>query len=136
MPQSISNKLPDPPQPPPAQSALPGLRPLSETVIRAELNPGASCALSDSGPPLMVAILGDAIVDDGGKIIHLEPEAADWNALAEGGRFAAGGLVVEVDAGYVVARRGELVERDASVGIQRGERGFRTSHGPSWICGS
>lgn len=127
---------PDPPSPPPAPPSLPGLLPLTEAQISAELDSGASCTLSDGGPPLMVAMLGGAVVNDRGRITHLKPEAKDWNALSEGGRFAGGDLIIEVDAGQVVARHEELVERDASVSIKRGNRGFGVSHGPRWACGS
>lgn len=131
-------ELPDPPSPPPPTPtpSLPGLMPLSETQIGAELGSGASCALSDGGPPLMVSMLGDAIVNDRGRIVHLKPEAKDWKALIEGGEFRAGDLRIEVDAGAVVARHKSEVVRDTSVNIVRERRGFGVSHGPRWACRS
>lgn len=129
--------LPDPPAPPPSRPpSLPGLMPLSEAQIGTELGSGASCALSDGGPPLLVSMLGDAIVNDRGRIVHLKPKAKDWNALNEGGEFRARDLTVEVDAGTVVARHEGEVVRDTSVDIVRGRRGFGVSHGPRWACGS
>ena len=133
---NLSNRLPDPPPPPPPRPVLPGLRPLEEADIRRELGSGASCALTERGAPLLVAVPGDSIVNDGGRIIHLKPQAQGWNALAEGGRFAAGDLVVDIDAGAIVAKPGELVERDTSVSIRRGRHGFSASHGPRWVCGA
>ena len=130
------DKLPDPPPPPPPPAPLPGLMPLDEAEVRAELGSGASCALSDGGRLLMVAMLGDAVVRHRGRIVHLKPEAKNWNALAEGGRFAAGELAVEIDAGAEVARQEEVIERDASVSVIRAGRGFSVSHGPRWACGS
>ncbi|HEX8654835.1 MAG TPA: hypothetical protein VF693_06405 [Allosphingosinicella sp.] len=116
--------------------SLPGLVPLAGDQVQAELGAGPYCTLSDGGRPLMAAKVGDAIVNDRGSIIHLRPEAQDWRALGEGGRFASGALAIEVDAGAVVARHEELVERDASVTILRGGRGFAVSHGPLWACGT
>ena len=131
-----ANRLADPPPPPPPRPVLPGLIPLSDADIRSELGSGARCALTDGGPPLLVAIPGDSIVNDRGRIVHLKPEATDWTSLAEGGRFAADNLIVEIDAGAVIARHEELVERSTSVSIMRGRRGFSASHGPGWVCGS
>ena len=129
-------ELPDPPASPPPPPALPGLIPLSEAQVRAELSSGASCALSDGGPPVMVSIVGDAIVNDRGRVVHLKPEAKDWEALIEGGEFRADDLSIEVNAGAVVARpQGEVV-RDTSLNIFRGDRGFGVSHGPRWACRS
>lgn len=128
--------LPDPPAPSPPPPRLPGLMPLSEAQVGAELGSGASCSLSDGGPPLMVSMLDDAIVNDRGRIVHLKPNAKDWNALNEGGEFWARDLRIEVDAGMVVARHEGEVVRDTSVNIVRGRRGFGVSHGPRWACGS
>lgn len=132
-------ELADPPAPPPPAPSLPGLMPLGEAQIAAALGSSASCRLSERGAEggtVMVAMLGMAIVNDRGRIVHLEPEAKDWNALLDGGTFRAAGFRVEVDAGAVVSRRGGGVERDTSVDIVRGRHGFGTSHGPRWICGS
>lgn len=129
-------ELPDPPAPPPPPPALPGLMPLSKVQVRAELGSGASCTLSDGGPPLMVSIVGDAIVNDRGRVVHLKPEAKDWEALIEGDEFKAGDLSIEVDAGAVIARHEGEVVRDTSVNIVRGRRGFGVSHGPRWACTS
>lgn len=128
-------KLPDPPAPPPPPPPdLAGLLPLSEAEIAGALGPGPSCTLGHGGRPLMVATVGDAIVKDRGRIVHLTPEARDWKALVEGGRFTADGLVVDVDAGAAAARPGDLIERDTSLDIRRGRRGFGVSHGPRWAC--
>lgn len=80
-------------------------------------------------------MLGDAVVNDRGRIIHLKPEAKDWNGLSQGGRFVADDLLIAVNAGQVVARYEELVEHDASVDLKRGRRGFGVSHS-RWVCGS
>jgi hypothetical protein len=132
-----SDALPSPPPAPPRApglAELTGLDPLSSGHVRA-LGVRA-CTLSDSGVPLMAAVPGDAIVNDRGRIVHLRPEASDWAQLQAGGRFAGGGLTVEVRPGAVVGRRGATVERDASAGVTRGGRGFSTSHGPRWTCRS
>ena len=136
-PLSGEDGLPSPPPPPPpAPSALPGLLPLSEAQIVQALGSGASCALSDGGAPVMVAVPGAAIANDGGRIVRLGAEAADWAALLEGGTFTAESLKLEIDAGATVERRGEVTVYDASVSLWRGRRGFSTSHGPRWSCGS
>ena len=70
-------ELPDPPAPPPpGPPALPGLMPLSEAQVRAELGSGASCALSDGGPPVMVLIVGDAVVGAGAVVSRHEGKVA------------------------------------------------------------
>ncbi len=115
---------------------LPALLPLSQAQIGAEFTSSASCALSDGGRRLMVAMLGVAIVNYRGRIVHLEPEAKNWNALIEVGAFRAGDLRIEVDAGAVIGRHEGGVERDTSVDIVRGRHGFGVSHGPRWVCGS
>ncbi len=84
----------------------------------------------------MVATAGGAIVNDRGTLVHLKPEARDWNTLVEGGQFVAGELRIEVDPGAVLARGEKTVERDSSVSIMRGRRGFSVSHGPRWSCDS
>src|SRR4028118_209384 len=69
---SPSGVPPPPPPPPPAPSALPGLLPLKEAQVVAALGSGASCALSDGGQLLMVAVPGAAVINDGGRIVRLE----------------------------------------------------------------
>ena len=129
-------RLPDPPPPPPAAPGLPGLLPLAQARIEAELGAGPRCTLSDGGPPLMAASRRGAIANDGGRLVRLQPEASDWAALSEGGRFIGSGLAIEVDAGAVVGSAGRPVVRDASVTVTRGRRGFSVSHGPRWACGA
>ncbi|HEX8364981.1 MAG TPA: hypothetical protein VF603_06835 [Allosphingosinicella sp.] len=131
-----SGTPPDPPAPPPPVESLLGLVPLDDTEVRAELGAGPFCTLSDGGRPLMAARVGGAVVKDRGRIVRLMPEARDWTALGEGGRFASAELTVEVDAGALVGRYEELVERDASVTVARAGRSFAVSHGPRWACGS
>ena len=98
------------------------------------LGTGPRCTLSDGGEPLMVAVPGASLVNDGERLIRLDATAKDWAALLEGGRFVGGGIRVEVDAGAVLGGEGNTVVRDASTGIWRGRRGFGTSHGPRWTC--
>jgi hypothetical protein len=126
--------LPDPPRAPPAQPSLPGLRPLTPAVIEAQIGPGTRCALSDDGPPLMVAANRKAIVDDRGRLVRLELDDSASNDLVEGGRFSGDGVAVEVDPGAVVARRRATIVYDASTTIIRGGRGLGVSHGPRWTC--
>jgi hypothetical protein len=110
--------------------------PLTEDAIRAELPFGARCALMERGGPILVAVPNDAIVSDGGKLIHVTPSAKDWGSLVQGGRFAAANLIIEIKAAAVVAQRDEEVERGADVSITRGRYAFKTFHGPPWVCGS
>jgi hypothetical protein len=126
---------PPPPPPPPAPSAFPGLMPLGEAQVAAALGTGARCALSDGGAPLMAAVPGAAVINDGGRMVRLTASARDWSALREGGTFRGGGVELEVDAGAVVGGEGETAVRDASTWIRRGRRGMGTSHGPRWTCG-
>ena len=133
---SEAGGLPAPPPPPPRVPPLPGLVPLGEAEVAAALGSGASCALMDGKRMLMVATVGAAVINDRGTIVRLAPQAKDWEALAEGGRFTGGGITIEVDPGAVVGRGVDLVERDSSVSLMRGRRGFSVSHGPVWACGS
>lgn len=130
------SSLPAPPAPPPAAPALPGLSPLSEEELAAELAPGARCRLRDGGRLLLAATTGGAIVKERGRIVHLRPQAYGREALAEGGTFVAGALKIKIDAGAVTGRSAGSVERDTSVDIVRGRRGYSVSHGPRWTCGS
>lgn len=130
------DRLPIPPEPPPALPTIPWLTPLSEASIRKELGSGARCALVEHGAPLVVATLGDALVNDGGRLVHLKPEAESWQMLVRGGRFVATNLVIEISAGPVRGRRGDLVVRDTDLRVTRGKRGYGVFHGPPWVCGS
>lgn len=132
----ISNGLADPPPAPAAPPHFPGLMPLEEASIAAELGSGASCTLIDRGRPLMVAMMGNAVINDGGRIVHLKPQAKSWNELVEGGRFVGPEVAIEVDPGQVMARHEEVLDRDASVHFLRGRHGFSVSDGPLWSCGS
>jgi hypothetical protein len=130
-------------QPQPAAGGMPVIDPpalplegLTRAEAERELASGAGCTLSDNGHDVMIAVLGDAIVKVGGRIVHLKPAATSWNALAEGGRFSGGGIEVDVDAGAIVGREDEVVVRDASVGVTRGGAGEAVSHGPRWSCGA
>ena len=130
----------DPPEPPrsrpPAAASLPGLLPLGEREILAALGSGASCSLSDGGPPLMVAMPGKAVANDRGRLVALASPAKGWNALLEGGRFSNADLAIEVDPGAIVASEDGGIARDASVSIVRDGRGYSVSHGPRWTCGA
>jgi hypothetical protein len=83
----------------------------------------------------LVATTNDALVNDGGKLVHLEPETKEWNSLVQGGRFETTNMVIEIRAGTVRRQREELVERDTDLSIMRGGQGFKTFHGPPWVCG-
>lgn len=135
-PEFPNNGLPDPPAPRPPRAEFARLIPLSEAQIGAEMRSGATCDLADDGAPILVATRGDAIVNDGGRIVHLKPEAEDWNALVDGGRFIGKDIVVEINAGSVVARSRNLVARGTDVDVRRGRYGFKVFHGPRWICWS
>jgi hypothetical protein len=82
----------------------------------------------------MAATVGDAIVKDRGRLVHLTPAAQDWTALTNGARFAGADLAVQVAPSAVIRRDDGLIEREARVSIARGGRGFATSHGPRWRC--
>lgn len=130
------DRLPHPPAPPPPAQTMPGLAGLTEASIRSELGSGAHCALVADNAHLLVATLGDALVNDGGRLVHLKPQAQNWQSLVRGGRFVAPSLVIEVTAREVRTPRGELAERDTDLRLSRGIRGFVVFHGPPWICGS
>jgi len=130
------DRLPDPPKAPPAPPGLPGLLPLTEAQVEAELDSGASCTLTDGGPPLLVAMPGDAIINDRGTIVHLKPDAGDWNGLIQGGAFVGKSVTVVVHPGAEVARYEEVIEYDAGTSVVRGGRGYSVSHGPRWACGA
>ena len=127
-----SSRLPDPPAPPPPAPDPWGLSPLSRARIAAELGPGARCRLSDGGKGLMAATVGGAVANDGGRIVRLRRDSS--GDLSTGGRFVAGTLAIEVRPGAELVRRDGLVERDSSVTVARGKRGFSVSHGPRWTC--
>lgn len=124
------------PSPPPPAAALAGLRALGEGEILATLGSGASCSLSDGGPPLMVAMPGKAIANDRGRLVALASPVKDWSALLEGGPCSNEDLAIELDPGAIKASGEGGITRDASVSVIRGERGHSVSHGPSWACGS
>jgi hypothetical protein len=84
---------------------------------------------------MMAAAGGGAIANDGGRIVRLRRDPSDGTALSAGGRFVAGALAIEVRPGAQLARRDGRVERDSSVSVVRGRRGFSVSHGPRWTCG-
>ena len=88
----------------------------------------------EEGVSLLVATLGDALVNDGGRLVHLKPEADNWQSLVRGGRFVAKNLVIEVTAGPVRAQSEELIERDTNLRITRERRGFGVFHGSPWVC--
>jgi hypothetical protein len=84
----------------------------------------------------MVAVPGRAVVNDGGRMVLLATEAMRWSDLREGGVFKGDRVVIKVDAGHEMQRDEETVERDSTVSLRRGRRGFTISHGPRWICGA
>jgi hypothetical protein len=100
------------------------------------LGSGASCSLVEGSDVLMVSNLDDAVVNDGGAVLHLQPEAKDWRDLSRGGRFSSERLIVEVQAGLESAREDEVIQRDVSMKVTRGRMSFAISHGPTWACGS
>jgi hypothetical protein len=131
-----TGSLPDPPPPPPPRPDFAGLLPLTQAQIAEELGSGASCQLVEGDQVLMVAMIGDAIANDRGRVVHLKREGSTWNALFAGGSFTSEGLTIEVEPGFETSRQEEVIERDTSLTVKRGRRGLSTSHGPKWVCGS
>lgn len=133
---SAGNPLPELPPPRPPAPDEGGLRPLSRADIERELEPGAGCSLDDSGRgPLLVAVEGDAIVDQRGRIVHLKPEARTLGALMRGGRFTGDGLVLEIDREHQVEQEGEVTTWQATLRMRRGKLGFTSFH-HRWSCGA
>lgn len=128
------NPLPEPPQPPPAPPEG-GLLPLSRVAIARELAPGTGCALDESARgPLLVSVAGDAIVNDGGRIVHLRSDAKNLEELARGGRFVGDELVITIERGNQAERSDGDATWDASLRIERGQVGFVSFH-HRWTCG-
>jgi hypothetical protein len=113
-----------------------GLRPLSRSQIERELASGAGCAL-DGGEhePLLVAVSGDAIVNDGGTIVHLRPSAGDLDELMLGGRFTADGIHVEIQREHRIEQVDEVTTWQATLRLTRGPTGFASFH-HRWTCGA
>jgi hypothetical protein len=126
------NPVPDPPPPPPLAADFADLSPLSRAEIERELESGAGCSIDG---PLLVAVDGDAIVKEGGRVRHLKPEATDLQALFRGGRFVGEGLVVEVRRELELKRQDELISWQATLDVKRGRRGYTTYH-MQWSCGA
>jgi hypothetical protein len=122
--------------PPPPPHKVGDLRPLDQKHIARELASGAGCAIDDDQRgPLLVAVAGDAVVNDGGKIVHLQPLARDLEGLALGGLFAGGGLRVEIKREHRIEQVDEVTSWQATLRVTRGDRGF-TSYHHRWSCGA
>ena len=133
---------PAPLSPPPRPAPRPapaggGLMPLDRAAIGRELEPGAGCSLDGSGTagPLLVAVAGDAIVNLGGRIVHLKPAARDLAELFRGGRFVGPSLTVEVEREGEVERVDEVTTWQATLRVQGPEIGFTSFH-HRWTCGA
>jgi hypothetical protein len=108
---------------------------LGRKTIQRELASGAGCSLDFAPRPLLAAVAGNAIVNDGGRVVHLKPEASDLGTLARGGRFVGDGLVVEIDREYQVETVDEVTIWQATLHVERGRQGF-TSYHHRWSCGA
>jgi hypothetical protein len=84
---------------------------------------------------LLVAVAGDAIVKEGGRIRHLMPEARDMHSLFRGGRFTDDGLIVEVRREHQLKRVDEVTTWQATLDVKRGRLGYTTYH-MQWSCGA
>lgn len=124
-----------PAAPPPPDIAT--LRPIGRADIERELESGAGCSLDGTGTagPLLVAVAGDAIVNAGGRIVHLEPVAGDLSELFRGGRFAGPNMTVLVEREGVVERVDEVTTWQATLRIQAGKTSFASFH-HRWSCGA
>ena len=124
-----------PPVPPPTDVG--GLRPLSRADIERELEPGAGCSLDgdDQRGPLMVAVAGDAIINDAGKIVHLRSLARDLRELSKGGHFEGGGLQLEIEREHTIERMDEVTTWQATLRVARGPVGVTSFH-HRWSCGA
>jgi hypothetical protein len=84
--------------------------------------------------PLLAAVAGDAIINQGGRIVHLEPDAKSLNELVLGGRFVGDELVVGIDREHQVERIDEVTTWQATLRVERGRLGFVRFH-ERWSCG-
>ncbi|CAA9513445.1 MAG: hypothetical protein AVDCRST_MAG44-1529 [uncultured Sphingomonas sp.] len=136
-PSQIAQAAPRPPPPRPAPPVA-GLVPLSDAAITRELEPGAACSL-DGGTagPLLVAVAGDALVNDNGRLVHLRSEAGGLAELSRGGRFSDGRLTVEVQREAEIETVGEVTSWGATVRVRRqGSDTAMMSFHHRWSCGA
>ena len=108
---------------------------MSRAAIERELPTGARCALGDfDRGPLLVAVERGAIVKQGGRIVHLKPDAKSLQQLLRGGRFVSDELVVSVDREHQVERIDKVTKWQATLRIERGRLRFTSFH-ERWSCG-
>ena len=128
------DRLPEPPPAPSVQS-VGGLLPLSRADIKRELSAGVRCSLGDSAHgPLLVAVVGDAIVNQSGRIVHLKSGAESVHHLLQGGQFAGDESIVSVDREHQLERIDKVTTWQATLSVKRGRSGFTSFH-HRWSCG-
>lgn len=125
--------LPDPPRPPSAPP-IGGLLPLSTATIKRELAPGTKCFLDDSARgPLMAAVAGDAIVNLGGRILHLKTDSSGPGGPTKGGRFVGDGLVVTIQREGQIEQVQQMKIWQATLRIEHGDEALASFH-HRWSC--